>query len=56
MALANSSEKPRFAFVYPLAIALVIFAHTTEPSLRWGIVIVALGELLRLWANGYVGM
>ncbi len=47
--------KPRFILVYPVAIALFWFAKTTEPSLRAGIFFVALGEAVRLWANGYVG-
>ena len=47
--------KPRFLLVYPLAAGLFIVAHTTEGSLGAGIVVVFLGEALRLWANGYVG-
>ena len=48
-------RKARFALVYPLVIWLLIAASPTEKLLRWGGVIIALGELLRLWANGYVG-
>ena len=48
-------RKARFFWVYPLAIGLFATASTSEPSLRIGIVIVFLGEALRLWANGYVG-
>lgn len=47
--------KPRFILVYPLVIALFLFGHTTEFKLCLGVVLVLLGELLRLWANGYVG-
>ncbi len=48
-------RKPRFFWVYPLAIGLLVTGNTSEPSLRLGIVLVLLGEALRLWANGYVG-
>ena len=48
-------SKPRFLLVYPLAAWLFIAAVTSERSFRLGIVLVALGETLRLWANGYVG-
>ena len=48
-------KKPRFLFVYPLAVAFFLLAQTSEWSLRVGTVIVMLGEVLRLWANGYVG-
>lgn len=47
--------KPRFLFVYPLLAALFLSAHVTERSLRLGAIVLILGELLRLWANGYVG-
>lgn len=48
-------RKLRFLFVYPLVIGAVWTAHTTENQLKAGILIVAFGEALRLWANGYVG-
>ncbi|MBI4598193.1 MAG: isoprenylcysteine carboxylmethyltransferase family protein [Candidatus Omnitrophica bacterium] len=48
-------RKARFALVYPLVIGLLLFARTTEGSWAWGIAIIALGETLRVWANGYVG-
>ncbi len=48
-------RKPRFFWVYPLALWLFLVARTTESSLRLGVVLVLLGETLRLWANGYVG-
>ena len=48
-------KKLRFILVYPLAIGLFLAARTTERSLLIGIVVVALGEALRLWANSYVG-
>jgi len=48
-------RKPRFLFVYPFAVWLFVTARITEPALRLGIVVIGLGELLRLWANGYVG-
>ena len=50
-------RKPRLRFllVYPLVVWLFLSARTTEASLRLGIVLVLLGEAIRLWANGYVG-
>ncbi|MGH2671158.1 MAG: methyltransferase family protein, partial [bacterium] len=48
-------RKPRFLFVYPLAALLFAVGRITEQNLRSGILIIALGELLRVWANGYVG-
>lgn len=48
-------KKLRFILVYPLALGLFLFAHTTERSLLIGALVVALGEALRLWANSYVG-
>lgn len=47
--------KPRFVFVYPLVVALVIFGRTTEFQFRLGVCLAIVGELIRLWANGYVG-
>ena len=54
MALKRLS-KPRFILVYPLVLGLFLVARTTEWSLGLGLVIILLGEALRLWANGYVG-
>ena len=48
-------RKARFLWVYPLAVWLVLTAHTSEGSLRTGLVIILCGEIIRLWANGYVG-
>lgn len=48
-------RKPRFALVYVLGAWLFLVAHTTQQTLRLGIAFVLLGELIRLWANGYVG-
>ncbi|MBI3996363.1 MAG: isoprenylcysteine carboxylmethyltransferase family protein [Candidatus Omnitrophica bacterium] len=48
-------RKPRFAFVYVLALLPVFAARTTDAGLHWGAIIVLIGELIRLWANGYVG-
>lgn len=47
--------KARFVLVWPIAIWLLVAAHTTERRLHVGLALVLLGELLRLWANGYVG-
>ena len=55
MGLSQKLRKPRFLLVYPLGAWIFLSASTTEPSLRAGIVFVLLGELIRLWANGYVG-
>ena len=48
-------RKPRFLLVYPLAVWLFWVAAPTETSFRFGILFVLLGEIVRLWANGYVG-
>ena len=48
-------RKPRFLFIYPIAIALGLLGHTTEWGFRLGIGILLLAVLLRLWANGHVG-
>ncbi len=47
--------KPRFLLVYPMAIWLFATAHTTERQLELGILVIALGLFVRLWANSYVG-
>ena len=51
----NRLTKPRFVAAYLLAPLLFFFAHTTERQLQGGVVLVGLGALLRLWANGHVG-
>ena len=48
--------KPRFIFVYPVFAALFTTAHITEVSLRVGVALIVLGEVIRFWANGYVGL
>ncbi len=48
-------RKARFFWAYPLAIGLLLTAQISEVSLRWGVLLVALGEAIRVWANGYVG-
>ena len=48
-------RKARFFWVYPLAAWLFLIGRTSEPLLRAGVVLVLLGEAVRLWANGYVG-
>jgi protein-S-isoprenylcysteine O-methyltransferase Ste14 len=45
--------KLRFAIVYPLAIAMIIFAYPTPASIKRGIGFIIAGLLLRLWANCY---
>ena len=47
--------KPRFLLVYLLVPLVFLFAQTTEIRLRFGAVLVLLGESIRLWANGHVG-
>jgi len=47
--------KPRFLLIYPLVAAFFFVAHISETTLRLGIPLVILGELIRWWANGYVG-
>lgn len=48
-------RRPRLLFVYPLAAAFFITAHISEASLRTGLLLIACGEGIRLWADGYVG-
>ena len=48
-------KRPRFLLVYPFIWLLFLSAQISETSLRVGIAIIVCGELLRLWANGYVG-
>ena len=48
-------RKARFVWVYPIAVWLFATANTSEPSMRFGLLVVVLGEARRLWANGYVG-
>lgn len=47
--------RPRFLFVYPLAVLAFLTAHTTETAWWIAIGLLALGEGVRFWANGYVG-
>ena len=53
--MARFFRKPRFLLVYPLVGLLFVTARITEPAMRAGALMVLLGELIRLWANGYVG-
>lgn len=48
-------RKARFGVALLLIPPLVIFARTGAAGLRAGIALIALGEFIRLWANGYVG-
>ena len=47
--------RPRFFFVYPLAVVAFLTAHTTEAAFVASVVLLILGEAVRFWANGYVG-
>ena len=49
------TRKSRFLLVYPLLVWLLLVARTTEQQLRLGAALVAVGILIRFWANGYVG-
>lgn len=51
----NLARKLRFLLVYPLLVWMLVVAYTTERHLHLGIALILLGELLRLWADGYVG-
>ncbi len=55
MSLFRKLRKPRFVLIYPFVPLLFLIASTTEFRFRLGIAVVFLGELIRLWANGYVG-
>jgi len=48
-------RKLRFLLVYPLLAWLLLVGETTERHLEIGIGLIVLGELLRVWADGYVG-
>lgn len=45
--------KLRFAVLYPFAVFMIIFANCDDRSLMYGIWLIAAGELIRIWANGY---
>ncbi len=55
MSLFRKLRKPCFLLVYPIAVTLFLVARTTKRSLHVGVLIVLIGESIRLWANGYVG-
>ena len=55
MKLFERLRKPRFLIVCLLLPLVLLVAHTTEHRFRLGLAVVLLGELVRLWANGYVG-
>lgn len=55
MSRFNRLTKPRFLLVYPLVVWLFFGVNTTERQFHLGILVIALGVLLRVWANGYVG-
>lgn len=45
--------KLRFAIVYPFGIFVVFFTNPSEQSFKAGMWWIAIGLLIRLWANGY---
>jgi protein-S-isoprenylcysteine O-methyltransferase Ste14 len=47
--------KNRGALLVPVALVLVIFGKPTATSAVTGIVVAALGEIVRIWAVGYSG-
>jgi protein-S-isoprenylcysteine O-methyltransferase Ste14 len=47
--------KLRFLLAWPLVVWMLLTARTTEFLLSVGTGLALLGELMRLWANGYVG-
>ena len=55
MTIFRKFRKPRFLFVYPLAVICFLMAHPTRLAFQLGIPVMGLGEAIRLWANGYVG-
>ncbi len=55
MSVFGKLRKPRFLVVYALIPWMFVVAHTTRTTLHLGVVVVICGELIRLWANGYVG-
>src|SRR5205807_3637577 len=46
-------SKPRFAVVYPFAVATAVLGSCDESSLRNGIGYIIAGLMIRLWSNGY---
>jgi protein-S-isoprenylcysteine O-methyltransferase Ste14 len=46
--------KPRLLTVYALAILLIVYARPNPTSLAIGLIPIALGEGLRLWATGHL--
>ena len=47
------SFKLRFALLYPFGILVIIYANSSDISIKYGLGIIILGLLLRSWANGY---
>ncbi len=47
-------REPRFLIFYIGVILLLVFANTTEKSLRAGIIMIVLGEAIRVWATSYL--
>lgn len=47
--------KLRAVLLLPLAVLLIIMAHPTLTSMLIGITVALFGELIRIWAAGYVG-
>jgi len=47
------SFKLRFALLYPFGVLVIIYANSSDISIKYGLGIIILGLLLRSWANGY---
>lgn len=48
-------KKPRFLFVYPLVVGLIVVARITEFRFMVGAALATVGVFVRMWANGFVG-
>ncbi|MCA9396342.1 MAG: isoprenylcysteine carboxylmethyltransferase family protein [Candidatus Omnitrophica bacterium] len=55
MKMLQIIKKTRFAVMYPFVVFMFLEAKTTDTSLALGMIVVCLGELIRWWANGFVG-
>ncbi|MFQ6611595.1 MAG: methyltransferase family protein [Fidelibacterota bacterium] len=55
MDIRNFFFKYRSFTPVPIALLIIYFAHTPNPLIIYGIVILALGEGIRLWAVAFAG-
>lgn len=47
------SFKLRFALLYPFGVFVILYAQSTDASIRYGLWMIVLGLLIRSWANCY---